>query len=514
MTAFLVGRKNDCIQALQRAYQAHLDRGETLAAVRCGFWLALVLLTSGEPAVAVAGWRGANGCSTTSTRTSSSAATCSSRMFRHIFGGEFEPAYRLAEEVTEYGRRFGDADLLANGLNAQGRMLLYPVGCPRGWRCSTRPWSGSRRARCRRSSPGEIYCSLIEACQEISDFDRVAEWTSALTTWCDAQPGLVPFTGQCAVHRGQIMRVRGAFAAGHRGVRGARPSATSPPDTPRPPGWPWPRAVRCCASSVTYDAAEAAYERAVGFGYEPQPGRALLWLARGRTDAAVRRRPPAAGRAARPGPPLAAAARLRSRSCSPPATSTRRPRSRDELAAIADAFDCAALRADGRLRAGQRAPGRGRGRTRPCPRSAGRCSGWRGARRAVRGGAGAGPGGPRPARAGRRGVGARASWRRRRRTFARRSGPPRPRGRPTALLGPAHPAGLTAREVEVLRLVARGQHQPGDRRDAGPQREDGRASPVQHLHQARRRLAHRRGRVAFENGLDTASRRVRRSAVR
>ena len=41
IAAFLVGRNNDCIQAMQRAYQAHLDRGEVLGAVRCGFWLAM-----------------------------------------------------------------------------------------------------------------------------------------------------------------------------------------------------------------------------------------------------------------------------------------------------------------------------------------------------------------------------------------------------------------------------------------------------------------------------------------
>src|SRR5690606_2123599 len=40
---------------------------------------------------------------------------------------------------------------------------------------------------------------------------RAAEWTRALTSWCDAQPGLLAFTGQCAVHRGQIMRVHGAY---------------------------------------------------------------------------------------------------------------------------------------------------------------------------------------------------------------------------------------------------------------------------------------------------------------
>jgi hypothetical protein len=33
--------------------------------------------------------------------------------------------------------------------------------------------------------------------------------------------------------------------------------------------------------------AQAAYERAIGFGHEPEPGLALLWLAEGRTEAAV-----------------------------------------------------------------------------------------------------------------------------------------------------------------------------------------------------------------------------------
>ena len=58
---------------------------------------------------------------------------------------------------------------------------------------------------------GHVYCTAIEGCQEISDFGRVAEWTTALERWCAAQPGLLTFTGQCAVHRAQIMRSRGAF---------------------------------------------------------------------------------------------------------------------------------------------------------------------------------------------------------------------------------------------------------------------------------------------------------------
>ena len=53
--AYLLGRRNNCVQALQRAYQLNVDAGDALAAVRSAFWLALVLLTSGETAIG-GGW--------------------------------------------------------------------------------------------------------------------------------------------------------------------------------------------------------------------------------------------------------------------------------------------------------------------------------------------------------------------------------------------------------------------------------------------------------------------------
>ena len=58
---------------------------------------------------------------------------------------------------------------------------------------------------------GTVYCAMIDACQEVLDFARASAWTTALTRWCDSQPDLVPFTGQCAVHRGQILRLHAAY---------------------------------------------------------------------------------------------------------------------------------------------------------------------------------------------------------------------------------------------------------------------------------------------------------------
>ncbi|WP_456824503.1 LuxR C-terminal-related transcriptional regulator [Cellulomonas sp. P5_E12] len=287
VAAYLLGRQNDCVQALQRAYKAHIDAGETVPAVRVGFWLSMVLLDSGESAVG-AGWLGR--CQRLLEQVRGDVVergyVLVPAMMRHIYAGEFEPASRLATEITEYGRRFSDADLLAQGLNAQGRMLMYAGRVPEGMALLDEAMIGISMGEVSPIVAGHVYCSLIEACQEVFDYGRAAEWTAALTRWTEEQPGLVPFTGQCAIHRGQIMGIRGAFRAAleefDRAVRRYLDSGT-----------PWAAGLALAEAGNLHricgdlDAAEADYERATGFGYESQPGLALLWLARGRTGAAT-----------------------------------------------------------------------------------------------------------------------------------------------------------------------------------------------------------------------------------
>ena len=133
----------------------------------------------------------------------------------HLGAGDLRgrPPRRRRRRPPTSGRRHGDPDLLALGLCAVGpdRDLLR-AAWPRGSRCSTRRWSRSTAGEVSPEVFGNVYCIAIEGCQEIADFDRVAEWTSALHRWCASQPGLVAFTGQCSIHRGQVMRQRGAWA--------------------------------------------------------------------------------------------------------------------------------------------------------------------------------------------------------------------------------------------------------------------------------------------------------------
>ena len=284
--AFLVGRHNDCIQALQRAHQAHLDAGDQQAAVRSAFWLTMTLMDRGEYAVAN-GWisRADRLLETFEQDTVEHGYILFFRMLGHILGGDPVTGLDEAVSLTSYGRRFGDGDLLAAGLMAQGRCLLYLGRVPEGVRLLDEAMVGVTTGEVSPIFAGHTYCSLIEACQEISDFDRVAQWTTALTTWCGAQVGLVPFTGQCALHRGQVMRVRGAFEQAIAELDGAV-SRYLVAGTPAAAGPAFAEKGELLRIRGEYDAAEEAFEQAVGLGHDPQPAQALLSLARGRTDAA------------------------------------------------------------------------------------------------------------------------------------------------------------------------------------------------------------------------------------
>lgn len=287
-TAELLGRHDDAVRALHRAFRRRLEHDERARAVTCAFRLAMVSAAHAEPAL-FAGW----------TARAEELATALDedgpepgwvallRMFRALDAGSFPDAAAAAEQVCTVGRRHHDADLLAIGMCSRGRLALYAGQVAEGLALLD---DAMVRVVTGELSPviaGHVYCTAIEGCQEISDFTRVAEWTVALERWCTEQPGLLAFTGQCAVHRGQLLRIRGDWAAALTELdrAAARYRQIGSPDA---------------AGLAAYEAgdihrlrgdraeADTAYQVAADHGYDPQPGLALLWLAQGRADAARR----------------------------------------------------------------------------------------------------------------------------------------------------------------------------------------------------------------------------------
>ncbi|NNH69100.1 helix-turn-helix transcriptional regulator [Nocardia uniformis] len=285
--AYLTGRTNDSILAQQRAYQLHLDAGDRLAAIRSASWLARTLVTNGESAVG-SGWvaRARRLLEEVPGDAVERGYVLLAVMLHHVFAGEFAAAARYADEITEYGRNFGEPDLTATGLSSQGRLALYSGHVREGLALMDEAMVCIATGEVSPVFVGHVYCTMIEGCQEISDFGRAEQWTMALTTWCADQPGLVMFTGQCAVHRGQLMRMHGAYDAALEefGLAVRRYTAAQ---TTAAAGLAMAERGDVLRIRGAYDAADHAYHDALAYGHEPQPGLALLWLARDRTAAAL-----------------------------------------------------------------------------------------------------------------------------------------------------------------------------------------------------------------------------------
>ncbi|TDU87310.1 regulatory LuxR family protein [Kribbella voronezhensis] len=284
--AYLAGDDDACVRALQRGYQVAVDGGDTLRAVRFAFWLGLVLSVRGEVAVA-GGWsaRAQRLLADQPADVVERGYLLIHDFFRYLDQQDFPGAVRVAAEITELGRRHAEPDLLAQGLVCQGRTLMYAGQVPEGLALLDEAMVAVAAGELSPIFAGNVYCAMIEACQEVLDFGRASAWTTALTRWCDGQTGLVPFTGQCAVHRGQILRLRGEFAeALEEFERACRRYAASGVQSAA--GFAMSEAGDVLRIRGAYPQAEDCYQQASGFGYEPQPGLALLWLARGRAPAA------------------------------------------------------------------------------------------------------------------------------------------------------------------------------------------------------------------------------------
>src|SRR3546814_11441229 len=100
---------------------------------------------------------------------------------------------------------------------------------------------------------------------------RAHEWTSARARWCDAQPDIVPFRGQCLVHRAEIIQFHGDWHKALEEITDACELLTRPPGVPAA-GEAFYRNAELLRLLGEFDDAEDCYRKAAKWGKNPQPG--------------------------------------------------------------------------------------------------------------------------------------------------------------------------------------------------------------------------------------------------
>ncbi|MEZ0449950.1 DNA-binding response regulator, partial [Cellulomonas sp. ICMP 17802] len=211
--ALLLGDDDDGADLLARAHRSFLAGGDAEHAALCAFWLGMHLVNRGELAPGY-GWFA---------RTHRLLASEGGDWvvggylllpagWQAVAEGRLDEAADLFARAAAEGERFREPDLLALAQAGHGHVLIA-AGRPReGTALLDEAMVSVTGGELSPVTTGAVYCTLIDVCQRALDVRRAQEWTAALEHWWSAQPGLVPFTGACLVHRAHITRLHGDWS--------------------------------------------------------------------------------------------------------------------------------------------------------------------------------------------------------------------------------------------------------------------------------------------------------------
>jgi DNA-binding CsgD family transcriptional regulator len=282
--AYLVGEIESSIAAWEEAHHTLVRTSQPIAAARSALWLAFVMLNHGEPA------RGGGWLRRAERALEDAGVDCVEVGFlgyceglRCATGGDLAKAARLFGAAARVGARFSDAELTALAHVGHGRCLISAGETVAGMALLDEAMASIVAHEISPTAVGDLYCTVIEGCQEVFDVRRAQEWTEALSRWCDSQPDVVLYRGQCLIHRAELMALQGRWSEALRETTRACERLSRPRSHPALGAAHYVRA-ELHRLRGQHDEASAAYQEASRWGRDPQPGLALLRLAQGRLD--------------------------------------------------------------------------------------------------------------------------------------------------------------------------------------------------------------------------------------
>jgi DNA-binding CsgD family transcriptional regulator len=282
--AYLVGREAESEALRARAHQTCLVRGDHEGAARSASWLAFGLLHRGAIAPA-SGW-----FARAERILDEAHVDCVVRGYlliptaiQRIVQGDPAAGHAAFAQADEIAHRFGDRDLASLACSGRGRALIRLGNVAEGMALLDEAMVAVIAGDVTPILAGDVYCIVLEACQETFDLRRAYEWTQSLGEWCAAQPDLVRYRGECLLYRAEVMQLRGKWDDAARDAQDASDLLASKPAA----GAAFYRIGEIHRLRGEFAKAEAAYARANECGRRPQPGLSLLRLAQGQIDAAA-----------------------------------------------------------------------------------------------------------------------------------------------------------------------------------------------------------------------------------
>lgn len=281
--AYAIGELPVTFESFERAHALAADAGDATRAASAAARIAMHLLMDTGLMAAVRAWAKRAELHLEGDLSAMPAWLGVARAYERLLSGDYPAAREWGLLAAEAGQRNGEPAPLAMGRLVQARSLIFEGDLDQGLELLDEAAAYALSGEVDPLAVGLIYCELICAWQALAQFDRAEEYTQAMEHWCRRHAALGSVHGRCRVHRAEMLRLRGSRDAEEEALQACEELE---PILAREFGWPLTELGQIRLQTGDLDGAEEAFLRAHEAGWEPQPGMALLHLARGELTAA------------------------------------------------------------------------------------------------------------------------------------------------------------------------------------------------------------------------------------
>ena len=282
--AYATGHLDVTIESWERAHAASVQAGDRLAAAGAAVRVAMHLLFDTALLAPVRGWlTRAERLLDADAETPVHAWLAAVRSYERLLSGDLDSAHQWARRAVEVGTG-RDPAAVAIGRMAEARSLILQGDVTQGLELLNEAAVATVSGEIDPLSTGVVYCELVCALQALGQYDLAEQWTEAMERWHQGQP-VGSLHGRCRVHRAEILRLRGSCAEAEQEALLACEELR--PYLRRELGWPLTELGRIRLRKGDMQGAEEAFLAAHRAGWNPQPGLALVHLARGEVARAV-----------------------------------------------------------------------------------------------------------------------------------------------------------------------------------------------------------------------------------
>ena len=201
-----------------------------------------------------------------------------------VKANDYESARELGATAERIGREHGDMGLELRGRQRRGVALIHLGEIDEGRLLLNEVNAAAYGGTLKPYDTVVLYCNAIGSCREVAAFDEASQWTERAELFCD-ENAIAAFPGYCRINRAEVQRFEGKLEDAEKTASEATQLLAAWAPRIAAAGYAEVGEVRLRLGDLAK--AEEAFDQADGLGHDPEPGRSLLLLVRGKPAAAL-----------------------------------------------------------------------------------------------------------------------------------------------------------------------------------------------------------------------------------